>query len=100
MLLVSAPVGPYSCVTIVFRSIAIAIAWRTLMSERNGCLVPALPRSPSTSLVVSMNGKKICSTPATQRREEIALAAGHDVLEDGRLDLEVPGVVVLAGLEH
>ena len=57
MLLVSAPVGPYSCVTIVFRSIASAIAWRTLMSFRNGCWVPGAPRSPFVSLVVSANGK-------------------------------------------
>ena len=57
MLLVAVAGGAVQLLTMVLRSIASAIAWRTLMSVRNGCLVPGSPRSPSISLVVSANGK-------------------------------------------
>jgi hypothetical protein len=62
-------------------------------------LVLTLERSPSTSVHGSVVFRMMNSMSPPDRAD-LAATAGLHALEDLVLDLQVPGIVVFAGLEH
>ena len=70
------------------------------MSVRNGCLDFRLARSPSTSVFGIGLIEDDLLDAAARAGDQLALAALHQPVQHLGFDLQVPGVVVLAGLEH
>ena len=92
---------PKNSSMMIWRGMAMSIAWRTARSVRNGCGVFVSDRWPSTSVFGSL--KLIWIRSMLMPGSETSSARGitaRQILEDCRFHLQVPGEVVVARLQH